>query len=182
MGLSNKRKAFIQEYLKDFNGTRAAIRAGYSERSAGQIADAMLKKHEVQEEVRRLIDERMMTDEELKLRLADHARGDMQDILDIGSMGFVVDLNKAVENGKTHLIKKIKMRTTTTVNKDGVETETHDVDVELYDAQGAMEKLARIKGMFTDKSESTVTLKIPGLDDGLRRVYDNADSDTDTDD
>ena len=35
---------FVTEYCVDYNGTQAAIRAGYSERSAGQQASALLKK------------------------------------------------------------------------------------------------------------------------------------------
>lgn len=40
--LTAKRKAFITEYLKDFNGTQAAIRAGYSERTANEQAARLL--------------------------------------------------------------------------------------------------------------------------------------------
>lgn len=32
--LSHKRSRFVEEYLKDFNGTQAAIRAGYSKKTA----------------------------------------------------------------------------------------------------------------------------------------------------
>lgn len=39
-----KQQRFVEEYLKDLNATQAAIRAGYSERSAKQTADAMLSK------------------------------------------------------------------------------------------------------------------------------------------
>lgn len=42
--LTPKIKRFIQEYLVDLNGTQAAIRAGYSERSARQHAVLMLSK------------------------------------------------------------------------------------------------------------------------------------------
>ena len=42
--ISPKVRRFIQEYLLDLNATKAAIRAGYSERSARQHADVMLSK------------------------------------------------------------------------------------------------------------------------------------------
>lgn len=43
-GLNLKQKRFIAEYLKDQNATQAAIRAGYSKRSAQQqSSDLMLK-------------------------------------------------------------------------------------------------------------------------------------------
>lgn len=44
MALTNKQKAFIDEYLVDFNATQAAIRAGYSEKSAYSIGWENLQK------------------------------------------------------------------------------------------------------------------------------------------
>lgn len=41
-GLTQKRRAFIDEYLLDFNATQAAKRAGYSERSAHAIGSRLL--------------------------------------------------------------------------------------------------------------------------------------------
>lgn len=42
--LTPKQQRFVEEYLTDLNATQAAIRAGYSSRSAKQYADAMLAK------------------------------------------------------------------------------------------------------------------------------------------
>jgi phage terminase small subunit len=42
--LTPKQEAFCQEYLVDLNATQAAIRAGYSEKTARQIADENLSK------------------------------------------------------------------------------------------------------------------------------------------
>lgn len=42
--LTEKQEAFVQEYLIDFNGTAAAIRAGYSKNSAAAIAAQNLTK------------------------------------------------------------------------------------------------------------------------------------------
>jgi phage terminase small subunit len=41
--LTEKQSAFVLEYLQDFNGTQAAIRAGYSVRAAGQTARDLLQ-------------------------------------------------------------------------------------------------------------------------------------------
>lgn len=46
--LSAKQARFVEEYLKDLNATQAAIRAGYSPRSAKQHADAMLSRPHIQ--------------------------------------------------------------------------------------------------------------------------------------
>lgn len=45
-------RAFAREYVKDFNGTRAAIAAGYAEKSASMQASRLLTKDKVQEFVR----------------------------------------------------------------------------------------------------------------------------------
>ena len=52
IGLTDKQERFCQEYLIDLNGTQAAIRAGYSNSSAGQIAEQNLKKLEIQERIK----------------------------------------------------------------------------------------------------------------------------------
>lgn len=41
-GLNPKRRKFVSEYLKDCNGTQAAIRAGYSPRTANEQAAELL--------------------------------------------------------------------------------------------------------------------------------------------
>lgn len=44
MNLTDKERLFVDEYLIDNNGTQAAMRAGYSEKSARQIASKLLTK------------------------------------------------------------------------------------------------------------------------------------------
>jgi phage terminase small subunit len=46
-GLTPKQQIFVTEYLVDFNATRAAIAAGYSERTAGKIGSENLQKPEI---------------------------------------------------------------------------------------------------------------------------------------
>lgn len=53
--MTEKQKLFCLEYLKDCNATQAAIRAGYSRKTAGQIGEENLKKPEI----RRYIDEQL---------------------------------------------------------------------------------------------------------------------------
>ena len=53
--MNAKQKRFCDEYLIDLNATQAAIRAGYSEKTAGVIANENLKKPYIRE----YIDERM---------------------------------------------------------------------------------------------------------------------------
>jgi phage terminase small subunit len=51
--LTDKQKRFVEEYLKDLNGTQAAIRAGFSKKSADKIAYQLLEKTRVKEEIAR---------------------------------------------------------------------------------------------------------------------------------
>lgn len=52
--LTKRQILFCHEYLKDFNASKAAIRAGYSEKSAGSIGAENLQKPEIQKEIERL--------------------------------------------------------------------------------------------------------------------------------
>lgn len=49
--MTPKQQAFVREYLVDLCGTKAAIRAGYAERSAKKIAHELLQKPEIQEQL-----------------------------------------------------------------------------------------------------------------------------------
>ena len=57
--LTNKQKQFCLEYLIDLNATQAAIRAGYSEKTANRIGHENLTKLDIQEEIKKLMDERV---------------------------------------------------------------------------------------------------------------------------
>lgn len=155
--MTNRHRAFIAEYLKDFNATRAAIAVGYSPKSARAVASRLLTYANIQAEIKANIDEKQMRADEVLTRLADHARGDMGNFLDIGAMGFSVDLNKAKEMGLTHLVKKVKMRTTTSLSAAGIETETHDIAIELYDAQAALVQIGKALGVLKENIEQKTT-------------------------
>lgn len=49
--MTPKQERFVQEYLVDLNATQAAIRAGYSAKTAGQVGAENLKKPEIQEAI-----------------------------------------------------------------------------------------------------------------------------------
>jgi phage terminase small subunit len=93
--LKPKRIKFIQEYLKDFDGTASAIRAGYSEHTARFIASRLLANPDVKAEY--------------EIRLAEYKKKNevrREKVLD--------KLNKLVErceedDDRTHLIKSLDM-------------------------------------------------------------------------
>ena len=55
--LTPKQERFVSEYVKDFNATQAAIRAGYSEKTAGVQGSVLLKNPNVSEEVKKRIND-----------------------------------------------------------------------------------------------------------------------------
>lgn len=56
--MTPKQQRFVEEYLIDLNATQAAIRAGYSVKTAGQIGEENLKKPEIAEAVAERIEKR----------------------------------------------------------------------------------------------------------------------------
>lgn len=45
--LTDRQRAFVLEYLRDLNGTQAAVRAGYAEDRAASTASRLLRKPEI---------------------------------------------------------------------------------------------------------------------------------------
>lgn len=84
--LTPKQEQFCLEYLVDLNATQAAIRAGYSDDSARQIASAMLSQHDIQDRIAVLRDERATATKIdaawVLTRLAEEATADIADIYD----------------------------------------------------------------------------------------------------
>ena len=77
--LTAKQQRFVSEYLKDCNATQAALRAGYSEKSAYSIGQRLLKKVEVklavEEEMERLRTENTADSQEVVEYLTSVMRG-----------------------------------------------------------------------------------------------------------
>lgn len=57
--LTDKQELFAREYLKDLNATQAAIRAGYSEKTASKIGSENLSKPDIQNRIGELKSERV---------------------------------------------------------------------------------------------------------------------------
>ena len=55
--LTEKQKRFVAEYIKDYNATQAAIRAGYSEQTAYSQGNRLLKKVEIKKAIKELQEE-----------------------------------------------------------------------------------------------------------------------------
>jgi phage terminase small subunit len=147
-GLSKKQEAFLEAYLQTWNATKAAKIAGYSEKTAYSSGQRLLKSVEIASRVRARLSEMAMETNEVLARLASHARGDAGDLLDSSTM--TLDLKKAIEQGNTQLIKKIKQ---TVITSDDKQTEIFEF--ELYDAQAALVHIGKHLGMFGNKLDIT---------------------------
>jgi phage terminase small subunit len=145
MGLTDKQRKFIDHYIISLNATQAAISAGYSENSAAVIGHENLRKPNIKSEIDQRLAETTMTATEVLRRLADMARGDVGDFVN-------VPLEELINHPQSHLVKKVKR----IVDKDGSER----TEIELYDAQSALEKLGKYYSLFTDKVETDGNLTI----------------------
>lgn len=174
MALSVKQTVFINEYLKTFNATKAAKLAGYSgnENTLAVTGYELLRNPKISEAISQRLSETAMSADEVLRRLGDQARGDMGDFWDIPEKekdGISVQngsptLNLIKAKDKLHLIKKMKVKTTTRTVAD-IDEVTTEIDFELYDAQTALEKLGRHHKLFVEQLEAKIDDK---LDDAAR--------------
>lgn len=83
MALTEKQRRFADEYLIDFNATQAAIRAGYSRKTAYSQGQRLLKNVEVQEHLKERInkedDTRIAKGDEVLQFLTQVMRGELDE-------------------------------------------------------------------------------------------------------
>lgn len=81
--MTPKQKKFCVEYLIDLNGTQAAIRAGYSKKTANRIANQLLSKLDVRNYIKDLrakyFKKGIMSAEEVEYRLSKAGRGELKE-------------------------------------------------------------------------------------------------------
>ena len=96
-GLNEKQRRFCEEYIIDFNATQAAIRAGYSAKTAYAIGGQLLKKLEVQRHLSGALkseaEQRGFSRSEALDRMFRLARFDIRDVLAFGQED-VTELDK----------------------------------------------------------------------------------------
>ena len=150
--LKGKRAEFVNQYfICNRNQTKAAIAAGYSEKSAYNTAYRLMKNDEIKEAIRARMDEYAMEANEVLWRLSEHARSDISDILDADGN---LSMDKARKNGTTRLIKRLRKKVSTSDDWETVETE-----FEIYDAQSALKELAKFHDL-TNKIQVDGDIKL----------------------
>lgn len=150
--MTPKQILFVEEYLKDLNATQAAIRAGYSEKTAGQIGEENLKKPEI----RKAIDEAMLerskktsiTQERVLEALGQIAFGDPRTLYDGNDNLLPVS---QLSDEAVSLIAGFDVSVIRGKNKD--DDDEFVKKVKFNDKLRALELLGRHLGMFKDKIE-----------------------------
>ncbi|MGB3946677.1 MAG: terminase small subunit [Bacteroidia bacterium] len=104
--LTNKQKTFCDEYCIDLNATAAAIRAGYSKKTAYSIGSENLRKPEIKDFIKSKLNERAISAEETTKLIADIARGNLSDYLTAKR----VEYTPRVERSLKELIFDLKKR------------------------------------------------------------------------
>ena len=156
--LTDRQERFVQEYLVDLNATQAAIRAGYSKKSAASTGNENLQKPEIQARISQAQHERtkrtQITQDMVLQELAKVAFSNMRDVASWSDLGVSLR-DSATLDDKTHgAVKKIKDRYT--FGEDG-EPMTRTVEIELHDKIKALEITGRHLGMWDGSGKDKTT-------------------------
>lgn len=144
--MTDKQQAFIREYLIDFNITQAAIRAGYSPKTAYSIGQKLLKNAEVSKAVDMAMNERK---ERTELS-ADYVLKNLQEIVE-----------------RTMQRQPVMSKGVQAVDEQGNNIWTFDAK----NAIKALELLGRHLGIFTDKHEIKADIGCSTLADLILSEY-----------
>lgn len=165
--LTPKIKRFCEEYIKDLNGTQAAIRAGYSAKTANEQSSQLLAKLNVKNYI-----------SELKQSLSDKNEGLAQQVIDeLKKLGFaniqdyidpeneIKDLTK-IDRDKAAAVESIK-KTVTEFSGGGESSgKKTSIQFKLYDKISALEKLGRHLGIFElDNQQKAPVINVNITDD-----------------
>ena len=157
MALTGKQQIFIDEYLKTYNATQAALVAGYSEKTAYSQGWENLRKPEIAEIIGQRITESAMGANEVLARLASFARGSLKPFLvqrpDDDQV--TLDLTTSLAQDNIHLIKKITQKRTIRTGRDDEEIDEITMSIELIDPKSALDTLAKHHGLLVDRTELT---------------------------
>lgn len=170
MALTAKMKRFAEEYIVDLNATQAAIRAGYSKKTAKSIGQENLTKPDLRGYIQKLMDERssrtQITADRVLEEYAKIGFSNITDYLKISTrertivldgpdgLTFDKDMMQGVDFYNTDEIDNDKMKAVAEIKqtKEGIA-------LKLHDKKGALDSIARHLGMFKDKVEIDANVK-----------------------
>lgn len=175
--LNDREDLFCLEYLIDLNGKQAAIRAGYSEKSATSKASQLLTKVNVQDRIQQLQKNtqkrtEVTTDKVIK-ELANIGFSNIADVLDVSITASSDSLTG--EESEEELLNALAGSNNWVTLKDGKDLkdlprnvssliseikQTKDgLSIKLYDKLNAIDKLMKHLGMFEkdNKQKENIT-------------------------
>lgn len=161
MALNDKQRRFVAEYLIDLNATQAAIRAGYSAKTAEWIGPQLLKKTHVAEAVCIEMKEREkrtdITQDRVLRELAKIGFADIRKAVKWGDGIAVVDPEsgeQTISNGVA-LVGSEEIDDETAASISEVSQTAQGIKIKMHDKRAALVDIGRHLGMFTDKTEIT---------------------------
>jgi phage terminase small subunit len=169
--MTEKQKLFIKEYLIDFNGAQAAIRAGYSKDTARIIASELLTKLNIQDAVNKEIEKRNQRLEVKQDRvvheLAKIAFSSIDSYLD--SEGNI-DLSQ-IDNINSSMVKEVKSHKKMICGgENDRDILDESVSLKLHDKMKALELIGKHLGMYTDKVDLTKGFKFEFEDESDQEI------------
>jgi phage terminase small subunit len=150
--LNDRQAAFVREYLVDLNATRAAIRAGYAERSAAAMASELLRNPKVQEAVeaaqKARADRVQLKADDVLVELARLATSDVADAFDEhGALRPLKDMPVGLRRAIASIeVEQLKV--------DGAAVGTV-AKVRMWDKPKSLELLSKHLGLLKEKLEVT---------------------------
>lgn len=149
--LSDQRQRFVEEYLIDLNGTQAAIRAGYSVKTAQEQSSRLLSNVMVQEAISKAMAARSrrtgVNQDRVVLELAKLAFVKMTDVVDSNGR-----IKQDASADDLSCIESIKYKESDNEFGGSVERE-----VKIGSKLKALELLGKHLGMWNDKLDVNIT-------------------------
>lgn len=151
--LTAKQQRFCDEYLIDLNATQAAIRAGYSEKTAAVIANENLRKPNISEYIEKRMaakQEELIADQDEVLRyLSSVMRRQLKESVVVTLQ---TKTEKWVKDEDTGKLKK------QTITQD--EAAVIEIPARLSDSNKAAELLGKAYGIYTDKVDVDADMEL----------------------
>lgn len=169
--LTPKQRRFVAEYLIDLNATQAAIRAGYSAKTAEQQGHQLLKKTSVSEAILKAQNKTAAKLEITKERIVQElAKIGFSDIRKV--VNWRANVTAMVEDPKTGEERMAVTNEVALIGSDEIDdltagsiaeisqTDKGGLKVKLHDKKGALVDMAKMLGFMVDKVEhsGSVTL------------------------
>lgn len=150
--LTDKQRKFVSEYLVDLNATQAAIRAGYSEKTAYRIGANLLQKSSVAAALaaaqKRREKRTEITQDRVLNELARIAFGNNRAVMSWGPGGLVLRNSNDLTEDEAALVSEVRETTT----KDG-----GSMALKTHDKLKALELLGKHLGMFEKRPEEAAS-------------------------